>query len=283
VQDDGSPVASATNNFTVIVNEVNTAPVLPTQSDLIIDELTALTVTNSASDTDLPANLLTYGLVVAPTNAAISASGVITWTPTETQGGTTNVFTTVVADNGSPVLRATNTFTVVVREVNSPPVLQPIADQSVHFGVLLSFQAVASDSDIPTNTLTFSLQQAPTNLTINASNGSISWTPAQAQVGSYDVNVVVTDNGSPSLSATNTFKVTVTGNESRLAIQPLTSGLMQITITGDIGLNYELQKSTDLVVWDKLFGFQLSTSPFLYIDPESQAAPIRFYRLKLNQ
>ena len=283
VTDNGTPTVSATNSFTVVVNEVNSAPVLPTQNNLVIDELNTLIVTNTATDADLPANTLTYALLAAPTNAAISADGVITWTPTEAQGPSTNTFTTVVTDNGSPSLSATNTFTVVVNEVNIAPVLQPIADQTVHFGNLLSLQAVATDADLPSNTLTFSLDLAPTNLTINATNGSISWTPSQAQVGAHPVTIRVTDNGSPSLSATNTFQVTVVGEGSRLDIQRLASGLMQLTITGDTGHSYELQKSTYLEIWDKLFEFQLSTSPFPYVDLGAETNALRFYRLKLIQ
>ena len=58
VTDNGVPPLSATNSFTVIVNEVNLAPVLPVQTNLVVDELTLLTVTNTATDSDLPANLL---------------------------------------------------------------------------------------------------------------------------------------------------------------------------------------------------------------------------------
>jgi hypothetical protein len=55
--------------------------------------------------------------------------GIITWTPTEAQGPSTNTFTSIVTDNGSPSLSATNTFTVVVQHTptgpsNPPPVIQ---------------------------------------------------------------------------------------------------------------------------------------------------------------
>src|SRR3989475_13039999 len=92
----------------VAVNEVNSAPVLPLQANRTINELTALTVTNTATDADLPANVLTYQLVSPPTGASISASGVITWTPNEAQGPGTATFTTIVTDNGTPALSATN-------------------------------------------------------------------------------------------------------------------------------------------------------------------------------
>ncbi len=93
---------------------VNTSPVLPAQPNLLIDVLTLLTVTNTAVDTDLPPQSLAYQLLSAPGGAGIATNGVITWSPTQAQGGTVNVFTTVVTDNGTPPLSATNSFTVSV-------------------------------------------------------------------------------------------------------------------------------------------------------------------------
>lgn len=118
VVSDGS--LSATNSFIVTVNEVNTAPRLPLQANRTIDVLTTLVLTNTAIDEDIPANLLTYMLADAPANALIDANGVITWTPVSAQGGTTNLFATVVTDNGTPNLSATNSFLVFV---NPAPII----------------------------------------------------------------------------------------------------------------------------------------------------------------
>ncbi|MDB6109861.1 MAG: hypothetical protein JWR69_1611, partial [Pedosphaera sp.] len=121
VTDNGVPPLSATNSFTVIVNEVNSAPVLPVQTNRTINELTLLTVANTATDSDLPVNTLNYQLITSPTGASIDAGGVITWTPSAGQSGSTNAFTTVVTDNGLPALTATNTFFVTVNGVQSVP------------------------------------------------------------------------------------------------------------------------------------------------------------------
>src|SRR5437867_12602269 len=66
VTDNGVPPLSATNSFTVIVNEVNSAPVLTVPTNRTIDEMTTFVATNTASDSDLPANALTFSLVSAP-------------------------------------------------------------------------------------------------------------------------------------------------------------------------------------------------------------------------
>jgi hypothetical protein len=56
---------SATNSFTVTVNEVNVPPVLPAQTNRTIGVLTTLIVTNTATDSDIPPNPLTYQLLVS--------------------------------------------------------------------------------------------------------------------------------------------------------------------------------------------------------------------------
>src|SRR5262249_34367881 len=89
---------SATNSFTVVVNAIHNGPELAFQTNQIIAELTTLVVTNTASDSDVPAHLLTYLLLDAPAGAAIGTNGIISWTPTEAQGPSTNTLTTIVLD-----------------------------------------------------------------------------------------------------------------------------------------------------------------------------------------
>jgi VCBS repeat-containing protein len=210
--DNGSPPKTATNSFTVTVNEVNTAPDLPTQTNRTINELTLLTVTDTATDVDLPANTLTYSFLAAPTGAAISAAGVITWTPTEAQGPSTNTFTIRVVDNGSPPLSDTNTFTVTVNEVNTVPVLPAQTNRTVAAQTPLTVSNTATDSDIPTNNLTYQLLTAPNGALISA-NGVITWTPAPEQNNSTNLfRTAVSDDGVPALSATNIFTVFVNSN-----------------------------------------------------------------------
>src|SRR5206468_3416072 len=133
VTDNGTPALSATNTFTVTVNEVNSAPSLPTIAAQTVNESATLTVTNTATDTDLPTNMLIYQLLAAPTNAPINASGIITWTPTKAQRPLHDALPiSKVTDNGTPALSATNTFTVTVNEVNSAPSLPTIPGQTVN-------------------------------------------------------------------------------------------------------------------------------------------------------
>jgi hypothetical protein len=211
VTDDGSPVLSTTNTFVVMVNDINSAPLLTVPANQTINEQTLLSVSASATDSDIPANALTFSLPSAPAAMTIDANtGAISWTPTEGDGPGVYTVSVAVTDDGTPSLSVTNSFTVTVNEVNSAPVLTVPAGQTINELVTLNVSASATDSDLPANTLTFSLLGQPAGMTIVPGTGAISWTPTEAQGPSTNViTVVVTDNGTPSLSATNTFTVTV--------------------------------------------------------------------------
>jgi hypothetical protein len=132
--------------FSVTVSEVNNAPTFAAVADRTVNEGSALSFTIAASDQDLPANTLTYSLVSAPSGASINAaSGLFSWTPTEAQGPSTNQITVRVADNGAPSLNTVTNFTVIVNEVNLPPTLAAIVNQSINENSALSFAVSASD------------------------------------------------------------------------------------------------------------------------------------------
>jgi hypothetical protein len=84
-----------------------------------------LVITNAADDFDLPLQNLTFSLDGGvPAGAAIDpVTGIFQWRPTETQGGTTNLFRVRVQDDGSPSMSATQKFSVVVRDTQSDFIL----------------------------------------------------------------------------------------------------------------------------------------------------------------
>src|SRR6185436_19759895 len=142
--------------------------------DQAVDEEVELSFTASATDSDLPANSLTFSLEgTVPAGASINATtGVFSWTPTESQGPGTYTFTVKVTDNGVPNLSDEEEIDVVVSETNHAPVLAAIGDQAVDEEDELSFTASATDSDLPANSLTFSLEgTVPAGASINATTG----------------------------------------------------------------------------------------------------------------
>ncbi len=239
---DGS--ASATNSFVVTVLEVNLAPQLPAQSDRTIAELSTLVVTNTAMDADLPVNSMSYQLINPPAGALIDATGVINWTPTEAQGPGTNAIVTVVSDG---VLSTTNVFTVVVTEVNGAPVLASISDRVIHAGCQLSVHCFASDPDGAANVLSFSLAGTPPpGLTINPTNGALSWLTTEADAGTTNsVAVEVQDNGTPSLNDSVTFSVIVV-ERPRIENIIVENGVATVTWNSITNHSYRLQGTENL-------------------------------------
>ena len=93
---------------------------------------------------------------------------------------------------------------------NTPPVLAPIANQTVNVGQTVAFTASATDTDQPPQTLTFSLLSGPGSATLNTNSGAFSWRPAVTNANTTNAFALkVADNGSPILSATQSFTVTV--------------------------------------------------------------------------
>jgi hypothetical protein len=135
----------------------------------------------------------------------------LTWPTGEGHGPSTNVITLVVRDDDFLSLSMTGRVTVVVKEVNLPPSLDAVTNRAINEGQLLTFIISASDSDLPRQTLTFSLGAgAPAGLALDSTSGAFTWRPTELQGGTnYTIAVIVRDSGSPPLSATQTFVVTV--------------------------------------------------------------------------
>src|SRR5205814_1743546 len=103
----------------------------------------------------------------------------------------------------------TNTFVVYVIEANSAPTLPGQIDFTIPELTTLVVTNTAADPDVPANRLSYALQSGPGNAMISV-DGVITWRPADSQVPSTSVfTTVVTDNGVPPLSATNSFTVFV--------------------------------------------------------------------------
>ncbi|HEY4983968.1 MAG TPA: cadherin repeat domain-containing protein, partial [Verrucomicrobiae bacterium] len=166
--DDGSQFPFSSLRFYRLVllglaSPANTPPVLPPQINQTINPLNPLIVTNTATDAQSPPQTLTYTLLNPPVGASIDTNGIIIWTPTIAQAGTSNTITTIVTDNGTPNLSATNSFLVIVN-----PIPYPIPSiSSVTFtngGFLLVwfaptndiFKVQFTDSLVPANWQSFS-------------------------------------------------------------------------------------------------------------------------------
>jgi hypothetical protein len=211
VIDNGTPALEHTTRFTVTVNEVNRAPALTPVGSQTLNEETALSLTVAVEDPDLPVQGLTFSLTEAPAGMTIHpTTGALSWTPTEAQGPGEHGVTVRVIDNGTPALEHTTRFTVTVNEVNRAPVLSTVGSQTLNEETSITVAVAVVDPDLPAQTLTFSLTEAPAGMTIHPTTGAMTWTPTESQgPGQHGVTVRVIDNGTPALEHTTRFTVTV--------------------------------------------------------------------------
>lgn len=218
--DDGVPSLSATKSVAITVSEINQEPVLTSIGDKIAEEEALLTFTVSSIDSDIPRNNLAYSLGSgAPASSTIDpVTGVFSWTPSESQGPGLYSVTIIVTDNGSPARFDSETIAITVREANRPPTLIPIGDKTGNEQTLLTFTAMATDADIPANTLTFTLgPSAPSGAAITSA-GVFTWTPTEAQGPATIAITIIVSDGSLTSSQTLTISVSEVNRPPSLTV-----------------------------------------------------------------
>jgi len=176
----------------------------------------------------------------------------------------------------------TNAVSINVMPVtNTAPVLAATSNRTLNAGISLVITNVATDTDSPPPLLTFALPVAPTNATIIITNGILTWRPAAAQANTTNhFSVTVTEHGTPVLSATQSFVVTVNPlNLPVLANATVGNNQIAFQVTGDAGPDYIIQGSTNLAAWTNLFATNSPVPPFFWADTNYPNFPQRYYRL----
>jgi hypothetical protein len=282
---DGQSATSATAILTILSGgATNHPPVLASIPNRTILEQNLLTFTNSATDPD--GNALTYSLdPPTPSGASVNpTTGVFTWTPTEAQGPMTTNLTVRVTDNGSPPLSDAKTFTVTVLESNRAPVLAAIGNRTIHAGTSLLITNVATDPDLPTNTLTFSLgTNAPAGAVIDPTTGIFQWTTSDASANTTNsITVDVTDNGAPPLSDSKTFTVTVDPRPILQAVA-LSNNLLELSWNAISGQVYRVQFKQNLssAFWTNLLPDVTATGSSAAKTDTIGPSAARFYRVQV--
>ncbi len=90
-------------------------------SNVTVNAGVTLTLTNSATDPNLPPLPITFDLLSSPAGASIEAgTGIFTWRPAVSQADTTNLISIRAANNATPALSATQSFLVTVNPLATP-------------------------------------------------------------------------------------------------------------------------------------------------------------------
>ncbi|HTV40076.1 MAG TPA: hypothetical protein VMF08_05855 [Candidatus Sulfotelmatobacter sp.] len=132
-----SPIAITNSSFTYTLPAMsvvtfaglatNYPPVLAPVQNQFVNPGATINVTNVATDIDAPPQTLTFNALPELRREGFNASlntntGVVTWTPSASYAGTSNIFQITVANNGTPALSATNSFYIVVNPVTQPTI-----------------------------------------------------------------------------------------------------------------------------------------------------------------
>ncbi len=200
-------------NFSLTV--LNARPMIDPVADETIGEFSTLADFAAAGDADQPLQALTFSLTHSPPGMTIDpVTGLIIWSPAQTQSPSTNSVTVVVTDNGTPPLSTNTSFSVVVFEQNIAPVWTNTGVKTVNESALLRVDMAATEKNIHGKIAGYQLVNPPVGASID-SNGIVTWTPTQAQSPSTNLvtiavtNIDLLDTSTPILVAMTNFTVIV--------------------------------------------------------------------------
>ena len=223
--DDGTGTLSVSDTFTITVANTNDAPTVANAiADQNATEDSAFSLTFAATtfdDVDV-GDTLTYGATLSDDSALPvwlsfnSGTRTFSGTPLNDDVGSIDVKVTAT-DDGTGTLSVSDTFTITIANSNdAPTVANAIADQSAteDSAFSLTFADTTFDDVDVGDTLTYSATLSddsalPTWLSFNNGARTFSGTPLNANVGGIDVKVTATDDGTGTLSVSDTFTITV--------------------------------------------------------------------------
>ena len=212
---------SASSGFMLAIQNVNDAPTVanPLADQTVLEDapFSIQVPANTFADEDVGDQLtysatLTSGAALPVWLSFNAATRTFNGTPLNSEVGTLAI--TVTATDGG-TLSASDTFNLAVANVNdAPTVAAPLADQQATQGALFSLVVpVGTFADIDAgDTLTYSATLAtgaalPAWLSFNSATRTFSGTPQGGDVGTLDVRVTATDQGS--LSMADVFALTI--------------------------------------------------------------------------
>ncbi len=167
--------------------------------------------------------------------------------------------------------------------VSSAIAFAAISNTNVNAGMPVQAQSVASDPNLPPLPLTFRLVGAPPTASVDPVTGLFLWQTANSDANTTNViTIKAQNNATPGLSATRSFTVTVNAIPAPIISNvSLSNGFFGFQITGNTGMNYTIQSSTNLLDWETIGITNLSTLPFQWTDTNVTDGS-HFYRLLLG-
>ncbi|KPA19323.1 hypothetical protein MHK_000442, partial [Candidatus Magnetomorum sp. HK-1] len=246
---------TSTTSFSLTVNAINDTPIISSIVDQKIDEDTSLpqisfTVSDVESSDLILSGSSSNPTLINSTNINIEGSGVsrtISLTPTSNENGST-VISISVTDGE---LTSTTSFTLTVSEINDPPVISSVSNQTINEDTELS-QISFTVSDLETSDLIVSANSSNPTLVNSISiegtdeNRILSLTPTSNENGIAIISLSATDG---ELTATTSFTLTVNAVNDRPVISSVSDQIIEEDSTlSQISFTVSDIETSDLIV-----------------------------------
>ncbi len=224
---DGIAPAVALPTFDLAVTNTNDSPTISGTPGVTIAEDSPYTFAPTAIDVDLGATL-TFSITNQPTWATFDpATGQLSGTPVNGDVGITTGIVISVSDGVAPAV-ALPTFDLAVTNTNDAPTISGTPGVTIAEDSPYTFTPTATDVDLGA-TLTFSIANKPTWATFDTTNGGLSGTPVNGDVGITTGIVISVSDGIAPAVALPTFDLAVTNTNDA----PTISGTPAVTIAED--------------------------------------------------
>ncbi len=164
---------------------------------------------------------------------------------------------------------------------NTAPTLAAISNYVVTLGQTLIVNAFGSDSDVPAQTLSYSLGSKPLGASIGVTSGIISWTPSSAPA-TNSFTVIVADNGTPSLAATQSF-VVVTAKVPAVSGYTMTEESFSLSWASTLGQKVQVESCAELAapVWLPVSDVLTGTGSVMSFTNHLDGEPQSYFRLRV--
>ena len=232
-----TPESNPANNTAGAVSFVNSPPTISGITNVVTaEDVPAGPIGVVIGDAETPASSLVLSASSSDTNlinaahivfGGSGASRTVTLTPLTNHFGSCSV----VIGVSDGLASANTSFTFTVNQVNHPAVLASIPNFVIFEKDTLQFTNKAADIDLG-ETLTYTLSNAPAGAFITGDTGIFTWTPTEAQGPSTNfMAVIVTDNGSPPLSTSQSFSVAVLESNEPPVLAPISNRAIHVGTT----------------------------------------------------
>jgi hypothetical protein len=214
--DTGNPPLSSERSFTIRVYPAGGGPLVEPIPDAALAETQALIVDVLASDLNGPAPVLSADNM-PPGSTFVdngNGTGTFSWQTDYDDAGVYSNVLIVATDSVIPSLQYVEPFSITVTDVNRPPVIDPVDDQSVTAGATLEFDVTTSDPDGAVPSLNASGLPSGAAFTDNGNGvATVRWSPAAGDIGVHRITVTANDNQQPPLADDVSFSIIVEPND----------------------------------------------------------------------